>query len=133
MFAAIAGLLGLELKDRASRLVNAAIFGIAALIFLTTAGAYLMGWAKIKLLATYDVATVELMLFGIFFLIGVVAAAAAYLLSRPRKKTSTAAAALAVAPLAASVARSRLPGAAKVVPLVVLGGLLLGRHFANRE
>lgn len=133
MFAAIAGLLGLELKDRVSRLINAAILGVAALIFLIVAGAYLMGWVKIKLFAYYDVATVELILFGVFLLIGAVLALTAYVVSRPSKKTSTAAAALAAAPLAATVARSRLPGVAKAVPLVIIGGLLLGRHFANRE
>lgn len=133
MFAAIAGLLGLELKDRAARLIKAATFGGAALIFLIVAGAYLMGWVRIRLLAHYDPETVELILFSVFFLIGAILAITAYVLSRPRKRTSAAAAALAAAPLAASVARSSLPSAAKAVPLVILGGLLLGRYFANRE
>lgn len=134
MFAAIAGLLGLELKDRAARLIKAAIFGGVALIFLIAAGVYLTGWVKIRLLAHYDAATVELILFGVFFLIGLILAISAYVISRPDKKSSTvAAAALAAAPLAASVARSNLPSAAKAVPLAIIGGLLLGRLFANRD
>jgi hypothetical protein len=133
MLTSLAAFLGLEIKDRVSRLVTAAITAVAALIFLIVAGAYLMGWVRLKLLMSYDAATVDLMLFGVFFIIGAGLAITAYVMSRARRKTSAATAALAAAPLAATVARSSLPGIVKVVPLVILGGLLLGRHFANRE
>lgn len=133
MLTSIAALLGLEIKDRVSRLVTAAIFGVGALIFLLVSGAYFMGWVRTKLLALYDVGTVDLILFGVFFVIGAGLALAAWLYSRAKPKRSVATAALAAAPLATTVVRSGLPSIVKAVPLVIIGGLLLGRHFANRE
>lgn len=133
MLTSIAAFLGLEIKDRISRLVTAAMVAIGALVFLIVSGAYLMGWVRTKLLASFDVSTVDLILFAVFLVIGLGLALAAYRMSRSKPQRSAATAALAAAPLAATVARSGLPNVVKVVPLVIIGGLLLGRHFANRE
>ena len=100
MFTSIAAFLGLEIKDRLSRLVTVIGVALVALIFLIVAGVYLMGWVRTKLLAFYDVATVDLILFAVFLFFGLALALTAYLMSRAKPQRSATAAALAAAPLA---------------------------------
>ncbi len=129
MMSWLAALAGLEIRAATQR--GAKVAGLALLAAIFVLAAIFYGFSALRewLLPSFAPANVELMLAGLALLIAFGLALAAYLLRRaPLDRTaSKQAMALVAAPLAVNLARRGLPGLGKVLPLVVLGGFLLGR------
>lgn len=129
MLSSLAALAGLEIRAATQRGVKVAGLSLLAGIFLLAAIFY--GFAALGewLRLSFAPADAELMLAGLALFLAFMLGLGAYLLRRaPLDRTaSKQTMALVAAPLAVNLARRGLPGLGKLLPIVVLGGFLLGR------
>lgn len=129
MFSSLAALAGLEIKAATQRGVRVAGLLVLTLIFTLAAVFYAMAafgeWLRLR----YAPVDVQLILAGCALLVAILLGTGAYILRRaPLDRTaSKQTMALVAAPFAMNLARRGLPGLGRVLPLVVLGGFLLGR------
>ena len=133
MMSWLAALAGLEIRAATQRGAKVAGLALLALVFVLAAIFYAFSALREWLLLSFAPADVELMLAGLALAVALSLGLAAYLLRRaPLDRTaSKQAMALVAAPLAVNLARRGLPGIGRVLPLVILGGFLLGRFGKN--
>ena len=133
MFASLAALAGVELRDVARRNMMAAGFYLVAVVTGLGASGYALAALSLYLVPIYGEIVSHLMIAAGLLSLMIVAIVSALVVKRRPARDNKAAAAMIGAPIALELTKTLAPRLGKVLPLVLLAGIVAGRAMTQRN
>lgn len=133
MFASLAALAGVELRDVARRNMMAAGFYLVAVVTGLGASGYALAALSLYLVPIYGEIVSHLMIAAGLLSLMIVAIVSALVVKRRPARDNKAAAAMIGAPIALELTKTLAPRLGKALPLVLLAGIVAGRAMTQRN
>jgi hypothetical protein len=133
MFASLAALAGVELRDVARRNMMAAGFYLAAAVTGLGASGYALAALSLYLVPIYGEIVSHLIIAAGLLSLMIVAIVSALVVKRRPARENKAAAAMIGAPIALELTKTLAPRLGKALPLVLLAGIVAGRAMTQRN
>ena len=133
MFAGLATLAGVELRDVARRNMMAAGFYLVAVVTGLGASGYALAALSLYLAPIYGEMVSHLMIAAGLLSLMIVAIVSALVVKRRPARENKAAAAMIGAPIALELTKTLAPRLGKALPLVLLAGIVAGRAMTQRN
>ena len=133
MFAGLAALAGVELRDVARRNMMPAGFYLAAAVTGLGASGYALAALSLYLTPIYGEMVSHLMIAAGLLSLMIVAIVSALVVKRRPARDNKAATAMIGAPIALELTKTLAPRLGKALPLVLLAGIVAGRAITQRN